>query len=308
MATIDPDLLARNVAGEWLQEQLVGDCIFFPVWVRKMLANQIRIQDSEKVAALKQFFARESEVCASVIEEHGTFRITHIAYTGENVMGEQVNGIDLWLWEKPSAQALRDRLEAVSRDLARFLEPILRSGQVYHVRDLGGSDGPYFFRTVELLQQASVPLENLRWTVIDQNELAITLGQARAIERKLSHIVSFVRASFMKPDSFPAPSEEADLVLAIGIVCSLPPKIAVGFLNGIRPHLKDGSRLLVPTLSDRCFQDDHQSYLVYRLIGWELWPKSEELVRWIFDTAGLKIDAIGSERPEGHYHLVWASV
>jgi len=97
MVAIDLGLLVRNVAGEWLQKQLVGDCIFFPTWVREMLADPTNLQNPEKVVALKQFFACESEVCASVIEEHGTFRITHIAYTGENVMGEPVNGIDRWL-------------------------------------------------------------------------------------------------------------------------------------------------------------------------------------------------------------------
>lgn len=268
---MDSQLLGRNVVGEWLHGQPidVSGNDLFPSWVQTMLADPKNFQNRHKVERLKNFFARNSEVCASVIEEHGTFRITWIAYTGENVMGQPVKGIDRWLWEHASAQALRDRLESASMLLAKFLEPILRSSiTVYRVRDLGGSDGPYFFRTVEILKQAGVPLDNLRWTVVDQNELAVTLGQAKAADLGLGNIVDFVRASFMKPESFPAPNEEADLVLAIGIVCSLPPQMAVGFLKGITGHMKMGTKIFVPTLSERCFVDDHESYLVYRLIGW----------------------------------------
>lgn len=297
-----------NTAAHWLEEQAIDVACDdrFPTWAREHLADPGNLRDPGKAVVIKQFFARSSEVCASLIEEHGTFRVTHIAYTGKNVMGNPVTGIDRWLWEKPSAQALRDRLETVPAILAEYLKPLLSAGKQVRIRDLGGADAPYFFPTAELLQKADVPLDGLSWTVVDHNELAITLGQSRAAALGLEDHLRFVHFSFMRPESLPVAGEEADLVLAIGIVCSLSPTASIGFLNGIKGHMKDGAALFVPTLSDRCFKDDHESYLVYRLIGWHLWPKTENTVRQIFDTAKLKIDWIKSEREGGHYHYIWA--
>lgn len=302
----------NNVFGEWISRQplVVDDNDAFPPWLRTALLDEHKFDDPGLIEKIKTFLVRRSEVCASIVEEHGTFRITRIAYTGRNVMGQKVHGIDRWLWVHGSAQALRDRLESASQMLADFLAPYLGKGKkAYHVRDLGGADAPYFFRTAEILKERGIDFSNLLWEVVDQNELACQLGKSNAVDLGLEDRVRFVQMSFMKPESLPSSFEDqADLVLAIGIVCSLPPTVAAKFLDVAKRHAKIGSRLFVPTLSERSFLDDSESYLIYRIIGWHLWPKDEALVRQVFDVAQLRVDSITSERDNGHYHFVWATV
>jgi hypothetical protein len=150
------------------------------------------------------------------------------------------------------------------------------------------------------------------WDCVELDKYALTLGEIRAREQELQHIVKFRQANFMSGGSYPTQeNRRADFGLLIGILCGMTGETAVDCLRKIKPHFRPGAEILAATLLANSFEDDPAVFRVLcNLLGWELRPKTIDEVKAVFQTAGYRILSIFTEREngDGEYAIVHARI
>lgn len=277
----------------------------FPPEIQKMLGCPERYKDEDVL----RFLLRQSEICRILRKNPADFEMLDAVYFGEFVrVDPHTNGVDRFLANSLSGQALRDRLDVIPRMTADILRPRLEDGETVKVLDLGAGPGPYAFPTIALLGEFA---KQLQWECVDIDRLALDLGAFRAKDLGLERIITFRRANFMSRNSFPAPGDEADFGLLVGILCSMTMEESVACLKKVRPHFKAGAEVIVPTLALQAFLEDKLTFRVLcNVLGWELRPKTIEEVEEVFSEAGYKKIGIYSERDNGtgQYAIVHARI
>jgi len=114
---------------------------------------------------------------------------------------------------------------------------------------------------------------------------ALALGRAVAGQAGVSDCVRFEERDILRLNS--TLRREADIVLAIGILCGLPHRECVRYLRIFRRYLKPGGTLVASNVSVNMLRDDvFTAWLLLNATGWQLVYKTEEELRAIFEEAG----------------------
>ena len=252
-----------------------------------------------------------SEICRVLYDCPASFEMLEMVYFGKPVRpGVMSNGIDDWLSNSLSGQALRDRLEVISDFMSKIIRVRLTNGRKkMRVLDLGSGPGPYAFKSID---KAGVSTSGLLWECLDLSRFALKIGEIRAMDSGLEDVVTFCEADFLSRASYPIVDENRfDFGLMIGILCGMTPEQAVTCLNKIVPFFRPCAELVVATLLEKSFEEDERVFRVLcNTLGWQLQPKSLDDVRSIFKVAGYEIKRIFSERRggNGQYAIVHAVV
>jgi hypothetical protein len=275
----------------------------FPAEIQAKLGDPRTFQDPDVL----HFLLSNSEVCRVLYKNPADFEMLEMAYFGTCIRsGSWMNGVDHWLIGSLPGKALRDRLTAVSVWLADHLRPI-NNGRL-HILDLGAGPGPYAFATLTLTNNKGVSL----WDCIDADRYGLAIGEVRARESGLQHLVKFRQTNFMSKGSYPmSDSQRADFGLLIGILCGMTEEVAVDCLQKIKPHFKPGAEILAATLLVKSFQEEPTVFrILCNILGWPLRPKTLEEVMAIFKSAGYEILSIFTERDngDGEYAIVHARI
>lgn len=262
------------------------------------------LENDWKNPKVLDFFINNSEVCRILFKNPADFEMLEIAYFGKSVRGK-TNGVDKFLGESLSGQALRDRLRVVSDMTANWL----LNKQNIRVIDFGAGPAPYAIETIKKLQGQ---VNNLLWRCLDLDRLALAIGRERVADAGLDKIISFEEANFMSRDFYPeSPDEQADFGLMIGILCGMTCEEATNCLRKVQPHFKKGGEIIAATLLKQSFEEDPQSFRIYcNVLNWQLRPKTTAEVRQVFENAGWKILNVSSERANGNgqYAIVHAKL
>ena len=279
------------------------DCIPEPI-------RQLLEKDWERHRVLK-FFLESSEICRILHKNPADWEMLEITYFGKSVRGTaNLNGLDTWLGNSLSGQALRNRLAVTSSLVVKLLENRLTAGGSIRVVDLGSGPGPY---AIEVVGKLPKKLQRtLSWECIDLDQLALDLGEERVVEQGLERVINFHRANFMSRDSYPkSVADLAGFGLMVGILCSMTCEEAIQCLTKVKPHFRQGGELIAATLLEKSFREDAPIFrILCNVLGWQLRPKSMKEVEEVFRTAGYEIMGIHSERKDGdgQYAIVHAKL
>jgi len=284
-----------------VQEFSTVTCL--PEEIRALIGDPQTFKDARVIA----YTVGQSQICLILYKNPADDWMLRIVYY-DDPSNPKTTGLDFFLSQSLSGQALRDRLHICSTWLAR--EFVKRNKKIV---DLGGGSGSYFF---EMLKHIPVIPSGFHWHVIDLDEVATQAGLVKAQERKLQDYIDFSVSSFTRKNELPGNDEErADYAVLIGVLCGMDEKTAVNCLRSAREHVKDGGEILAATLLQSSFDEDPCTFrILCNVGGWQLRPKSKETVIKIFEDAGWKIRKVMSERPEdrqkfpgdGQYAIVHA--
>jgi|GEM_PF-5396028 len=250
---------------------------------------------------------RLSQICRDLhYHGYGTWRFLDYVY---GIVEAKLGGVDAKLSGSLSGQALRDRLEFVSRLAANWLRDRLVTDTV-RVIDFGAGPAPYAIEAIKQLPPDLRP--RLLWNCLDLDGEAMRIGEERAREEGFKRYIHLHEADFLASKSYPTDDRElADFGLMIGILCGMTPEQSVRCLQKVKPYFKPKGELVAATLLQRAFDEDQDTFRVLcGYLGWQLRPKTEEKVMDIFQNAGWEIIQILSERPggKGQYAVVHARI
>jgi len=91
-----------------------------------------------------------------------------------------------------------------------------------------------------------------------------------------------------------------DLLLLIGIICSMSPEDSVRCLGKIKQLGKSDCEILITTLSSLAFEENPKVFKVFYHLGWHLKPKTEKEMKAIATESNWHEEWMGSERRDIH--------
>jgi len=284
----------------------------FPVWLRQELSKKGPYSQE-----VRDFLVKNSLICHEVGSGNpASDKICRVVYS-DSYLGW--GPIDEWISRGLGGKALFHRLPIVSKLLADNLRAILShkgpGSSKFKIKDLGAGSGSYAFKTLGDLRNQEFPVATIDWECIDCADDALQFGRERIKEDGFSESISFTKANFMSSESFPAESDQADLIILVGVLCGMTKEDAVKCLQKIRSHAKEGAKIIAATLLVESYKEDPMVYQLLANLGWHLRPKTMAEVRAVFHQAGYKIQSIGSERKDnqgneipGEYAIVTAEM
>jgi SAM-dependent methyltransferase len=176
---------------------------------------QAKLCDPEQCNNLDvlRFLLNNSEICRILFKNPADFEMLEMVYFGTSIRtGLNGDCVDDWLSNSLPGQALKNRLSAVSSHLATHLSQI-NNGSL-HILDLGAGPGPYAFETLAQMNNEKVSL----WDCVDLDRYALAIGELRAQDQNLQHMIQFRQANFMSKGSYPTKeSQRANLGVLVGI-------------------------------------------------------------------------------------------
>jgi hypothetical protein len=268
-----------------------------PRRVRELLGDPQTLADLRKLQEVLGYTTSHSEIAKILHENPASDAMLRIVYP-DSKNCPRTAGLDRYLSQSLSGQALRDRLNVCSRLIAeKFVLPDKR------VVDLGGGSGSYAFEAIRI--KDLVP-GSFVWECLDLDQDAIRAGIERAKKANLHASLVFRQGNFMSQKSVGSLSDYAVL---IGVLCGMDRATAINCLDRSKLHLKKGGEIIAATLLTRSFEEDpHTFRILCNIGGWQLRPKTMEQVKDIFKTAGYSLIDVQSERTNGNgqYAIVHA--
>jgi ubiquinone/menaquinone biosynthesis C-methylase UbiE len=267
-----------------------------PIEIREMLGDPNKFL-AEKVLA---FTTGSSQICLILFKNPADDWMLRIVYY-DDPNNPKTTGLDNFLSQSLSGQALRDRLDFCSKWIAqKFMRKHKR------VVDLGGGSGSYFF---EALKHIPAMPDGFHWNVIDKDEISLQEGQVRAEQGGYSQIITFENFNFNDKKALPKEDEKADFAVLIGVLCGMDKDTATKCLRKAKEHIKPGGQILAATLLKKAFDEDPRTFrILCNVGGWQLRPKTMDEVLQCFNDAGWGVREVMSERKngDGQYAIVHA--
>lgn len=261
-----------------------------PSDIQKLIADPNTFSHPDVLA----YITSHSAIAKILHENPASDRMLRIVYPDFSSK-PLTEGLDYFLSQSLSGQALRDRLDVCSKWL---VENFVKPGKI--IVDLGGGSGSYAFTT---LKNIKVP-QGFYWKVIDIDAETVYACRQQAAKKGLSGFVFARKTNFLSNNSV---MEKFDYAVLIGILCGMTHKMAVDCLRRIKIHLKPGAELLIATLLQQAFDEDPQTFrILCNVGGWQLRPKKPQEVVEICKEAGWAVQEVMSERKKvlGQYILL----
>jgi len=248
------------------------------------------IENWNKVAS---YFYNNSSMIREITEDPGTFRMLEKIYTRR----ELVTPLDYMLYYSLSADALRNRLNAVIRFTTAYLRSkVHASTEQLLVLNLGAGTGR---DTIEVCRNDPLIAEKTDIHCIDLDSEALAVGVRIASSRGLGNIRYFqkniTRLNYRK---------EADYGLLIGILCPLEFDHCVRLLKIMKRYFKPGAPVVAACVLDEMLKKDlFTAYILREIAGWNLCFRKPEDVQRMFEEAGYRYGGVFYDVPTRFYSI-----
>jgi len=184
-------------------------------------------------------------------------------------------------------RAVWNRKNVVREELLRFMSGNLAThsiGDPMKIVDLGSGPSDYTIEALGTLKTryngSGIPV---RATAIDIDKSAINRGRELAREAHVENNIKFERGrmgTMLKRGKI----KNADMMLAIGIICPMPDEIVMKLFNRSREALKDGGEFYT------CAVRHHPLQKVLERAGWNLNPREPEYLERMMKEAGYETE------------------
>lgn len=234
-----------------------------------------------------EYFRENSWFSRILMSNPGTFEMLEKVYTEQGVPGV----IDEFLFTTISARALLYRQRTIISWLSNWINEMLIQNSEIKIANLGSGPGS---DTIKVLSRNPHFLNSTFIKCVDIEEKSLQVGRQSAKEKGLAQNFEFIKANLM---NLPWRNTE-DIELLIGILCGLEAKVCVLVLKKIKRYLKKGGILVASNvLTTMRERDPFMTYILTRVIGWNLVFKTPEDLREIFEQAGYKWKGIFFDEP-----------
>jgi len=242
------------------------------------------------------YMLETSAILSAMASNPGTSIFTEFLYNG---ISSPLPG-DSYVLESRAGKAVRARLEAVEGNLFKIFEKKLQEKKSLLIGNFGSGPGR---DTINVLFRHYKGCSGLKAIHIDRDRAAINRGVVMAKNRGLSDNVEFSCQSFMKY----CPAEKFDIVVLVGVLCSLDFGTCVNVLSTIKRTIKSGGLIIASNATPRMKDDDPFAYFLMNwLANWKLEFKDIKIMEKIFERSGYAWQ--GSFTEKFGFHLMGVGV
>lgn len=213
-----------------------------------------------------KYFEENSPISSILMADPGSHEMLELIYTGENIHGE----IDNYFYNCLAGQALRNRLSCITNKLNTFCKD-----NFLNILNLGCGTA-----------RDTIGLKNktINAYCVDVSTDALEIGISLSRQHNMNNIKFIHKSMTELPKSYYG---IADIVLLIGIFCSLDDRVCSIILKKIKKYLKPGAIVIASNVSEKMLQEDpFTAFLLEKIIGWKLVYKTPERLKKIFEHAG----------------------
>jgi len=237
------------------------------------LGNPLSAVEEEE---LLDYFIMNSIFSAATVANPATSVVTELLYS----QSKHPFAIDQYFLESKSGKAIRSRLLRVEEYIHELIEDYRKDGDVL-IGNLGGGPGRDVCDVFSSYYQDS---SNVVAITVERDEMAIKRGTRIAEAAGVDDKVHFSRTSFMRF----GPEKKFNIILLVGVLCSLPPETCVAVLKVASQMMADGGCIMVSNVTPLMVQEDPFTYFIMeKIVGWKLIFKTDGVMKDILNRAGL---------------------
>ncbi|MDD5098538.1 MAG: methyltransferase domain-containing protein [Candidatus Pacebacteria bacterium] len=240
--------------------------------ISKYLQMPLSSREEEDVL---EYFINNSVFSAATLANPATSVVTEFLYDPKAAYP-----IDKYFFKSKGGKAIHSRLIRVEENLHLLIEEHLKNGKVL-IGNLGGGLGR---DVVDVFSKYYRDNNNVAAINVDKDKNATKRGKRIAEAGGVSNKIKFIEDSFTRYKS----KEKFDIIILVGVLCSLPVETCALILKGIKPLLAKNGSIMISNATPRMLDDDPFTYFIMNIMGWRLIFKDEELLKDIFDKAGFK--------------------
>lgn len=266
-----------------------------PKQVSEMLMNGLS-RPTEQKAVIKHFQG-SGNISRDLMENPGTFKMLEAIYTGKGLRDET----DRYFFNSLSGQALRNRLLATTFHVGEIVKRKIGELGNIKVANLGSGPGR---DTIEIFARKPHLSKLVSIDCVDIDSAALQKGRDLAQEKGFSKNFNFVEEDLLKLQY----RGEVDVGLLVGVLCGMQHRTCVAVLKRIKRYLKKGGIVIASNvLKNMLAQDPFTSYLLKRVIGWELVYKTPFELQQIFKEAGYRWEGCFFDEPTRFHYMAMGS-
>jgi len=236
---------------------------------------QVPLSETEEEDVL-DYFINNSVFSAATLANPATSVVTEFLYDPK-----ASSPIDKYFFASKGGKAIHSRLIRVEENLHSLIEEHLKNGKVL-IGNLGG--GPSR-DVIDVFSKYYRNNDNVRAISVDKDKNSIKRGKRMAEMGGVASKIEFLEASFTRYK----PKEKFDIILLIGVLCSLPVETCILLLKKIKPLIEKNGSIIISNAAPKMLEEDPFTYFVMSKIGgWDLIFKEEAILKSIFEKAGLR--------------------
>lgn len=265
--------------------------VFIDVFLHPIDKKQAKTD--EKTVLLKDFFARpDVSVVTSHIIGHkpSSHKALEALYNKSPVML-----IDRYFYDCPAGDAIPDRLNAVVKNVPRLIRKMSKKKDFIKVLIPGSGPAQDVIRIL-----ANNP--NLRHKTIvrciDDEPSAIELGEKIARRAGVFDNIAYIKEDLMKLGYY-----DTDLVLLVGIICTLPNQVSTRVLKRVVGYCQKGALVVFSAALQKMLIEDPVTCFIMDFIGWKLYYKTKKEIEEIAEKSGLAPRGYFQD-PKNKYHQI----
>ena len=238
--------------------------------------SQIPISEEEEEEVL-EYFINNSVFSAATVANPATSVVTEFLY-GEP---KAPLPIDQYFFTSKGGKAIKSRLVRVEENFHTLAETYLKRGDVL-IGNLGGGPGR---DTIDVFSKYYSDNKNITAVNVDKDKNAIKRGKRIADAVGVLNKIEFSENNFMKYN----PREKFDIIILVGVLCSLPIETCILVLKKAQRMLAKGGCIMASNVLPKMLKDDPFTYFIMeKITNWKLVFKEEDILKDIFTKAGLK--------------------
>ncbi|MFA5013176.1 MAG: methyltransferase domain-containing protein [Candidatus Paceibacterota bacterium] len=241
--------------------------------ISKYLGTALSAEEEEE---LLEYFINNSVFSSATVANPATSVVTEFLYATPKIPLP----IDQYFFESAGGKAIHSRITRVEENIHLLTDEFLKKGNVL-IGNLGGGPGRDL---IDVFSKYYKNNDNVAAINIDRDRNANLRGKRMAEAAGVQHKIEFAEASFMKYK----PKQKFDIIILVGVLCSLPPDACVFVLRQARSLLAKGGCVMASNVSPKMLKDDPFTYFIMeKITNWHLIFKEEELLKDIFKKSGL---------------------
>jgi SAM-dependent methyltransferase len=222
-----------------------------------------------------EYFVNNSVFFSAMAAQNASSMVTEFLY--ERLPSQSI--LDNYALNSKAGSAIRARIDAVEDELHKVIEEYHPKGEVL-IGNLGSGPGR---DVIDVLSKYYQNFSNIRAINIDRDVTALKRGKRMASIKKVDHLIDFVEGSFLKYE----PEKKFDIVILVGILCTLQNDVCVNILKTVKGLLKKDGCLIVSNVAYKMKEDDpFACYIMNWVANWNFVYKNEEKLKKILDEAG----------------------
>lgn len=218
----------------------------------------------EIVTRCKNYLYKNSVLFKMIIDNPGDCRNTEFMYDAI-----PLTPLDSDLLSTGAAKGIYSRLPAVCRIVGEHVYSFLSHRQYNKIKILNLGSGPgrdTFWLSRRFPGQITV-------TCVDNDPKALSNGRRMVAEAKISENYDFVEGNMLSLNY----NQDFDILLLIGILCTVPPTKCSALLRKLRRYLKPRGYIIATNVTPFMKYDDpFGDFLIRNFADWHLRYKTQE--------------------------------